>query len=73
MTLDSLDKGDKTEIHLRLYESELTILDALAQRHNCSRAMIIGALLDDVHKTDKHLAGVQPGKRRPVLNHGENQ
>lgn len=45
MPLKDLDRGEKTEIHVRLYESELAILDALAARYKTSRAMVIGALL----------------------------
>lgn len=47
MPLKDLDRGEKTEIHLRLYESELAILDALAARYKTSRAMVIGAVLKD--------------------------
>lgn len=47
MPLKDLDRGEKTEIHLRLYESELAILDALAARYKTSRAMILGKLLEE--------------------------
>lgn len=63
--LDGLDKGDKRDLHLALYEAEVELLDALCKAHNCSRAAVVGALLHEYAGTD--LTGrvpeaVVPGK-----------
>jgi hypothetical protein len=52
--LQDLDRGDKRAIHINLYEDEIVVLDTLAGRYNCSRAAIIGALLQqaEADKTD---------------------
>lgn len=58
MSLKDLDRGDKGEIHLRLYDREMAILDELAGRYHCSRAMIVGALLKEyVEKDEPDLSG----------------
>lgn len=68
--LKNLDRGEKIEIHLRLYERELAILDALAQQYNCGRAAVVGALLSeymDADLTGKVREGSQnrgPARRR---------
>lgn len=57
MPLKDLDRGEKTEIHLRLYESQMEILDALAERFKTSRAMILGKLLEEyAERNPEHLA-----------------
>lgn len=45
MTLTDLNKGDQKDLHIKLYERELRILDRLAFKHNSSRSAVIGALL----------------------------
>lgn len=45
MALADLDKGDQKDLHIKLYEKELRILDGLASKFNSSRSAIIGALL----------------------------
>lgn len=56
MPLKDLDRGEKTEIHLRLYESQMEILDALAERFKTSRAMILGKLLEEyAERNPEHL------------------
>ena len=47
MSIEDLDRGDKREVHLHLFERELVILDALARKYQTSRAAIVGALLKD--------------------------
>lgn len=54
MTLSELNKGDQKDLHIKLYERELQILDRLAVEHNSSRSSVIGALLrDHADKEDK--------------------
>lgn len=53
MSLKDLDRGDKTEIHVRLYERELAILDAICEKYNCSRAAIIGYWTDEYARSDE--------------------
>lgn len=55
MGLEDLDRGEKREIHVHLFEKELATLDGAARRYRCSRAQIIGALLDDFARTKKDL------------------
>lgn len=50
MTFDDLDRGDKREFHVKLYESELAVLDAICQRYRISRAIAIGRLITDFDK-----------------------
>lgn len=45
MTLADLNKGDQKDLHIKLYERELRILDRLAADLNSSRSAVIGALL----------------------------
>lgn len=46
LTLDiDPDRGDKRDVHVDLYESEIGILDALCGRFRASRAAVFGALL----------------------------
>ena len=45
MALADLDKGDQKDLHIKLYERELRVLDRLALEHNSSRSSVIGALL----------------------------
>jgi predicted transcriptional regulator len=52
MNLSDLDKGEKTEIHLRLYANELAIIDEIAQRFNTSRAMVVGAMVRELAEID---------------------
>lgn len=52
MTFADLDKGDKTDLHVALYRSELALLDALCARYNCSRAAALGALLREHGASD---------------------
>ncbi len=47
MTLKSLDRGEKFEVHVYLYELEKGILDAACVKYRCSRAAVMGALLID--------------------------
>lgn len=47
MPLNIIDRGDKREVHIYLYEREFDVLDHACARYRCSRAAIIGALLDD--------------------------
>lgn len=63
MPLNSLDKGDKVDIHITLYDAERTILDALCVKFNCSRAAVIGVLLEDAADID--LAGRVPEPVKP--------
>lgn len=44
----NLDRGDKKDMHIGLYEAEVAILDELSRRNNCSRAAVIGELLRQV-------------------------
>lgn len=53
MPLDDLAKGDQRDLHIKLYERELKLLDELAQRHGASRSAIIGQLLRDHAEKDK--------------------
>jgi len=52
MTLKSLDRGDKREVHIYLYEREFDILDAACLRYRCSRAAIVGALLTEYEASE---------------------
>lgn len=52
MTLAELDKGAKVDCHVTLYETEMAVIDDLAQRFNCSRAAIIGAWSREYASTD---------------------
>lgn len=45
MPFEDLDRGDKLDLHLYLYDKEVKILDGLAERYNCSRSAIMGELL----------------------------
>lgn len=45
MSFQDLDRGDRSELHLRLYEREHKVLTDLAERYNTSRASIVGALI----------------------------
>lgn len=53
MALADLDKGDQKDLHIKLYEKELRILDRLASEHNSSRSSVIGALLRDHANKEK--------------------
>lgn len=61
MSLKDLDRGDKTDIHLRLYNRELEILDILAARYNTSRVSIVGALIKDYVDNDEPELVVREG------------
>ncbi len=61
MILANLDRGDKRDVHLNLYQSELSILDALAERYNSSRSLVLGELLRTYASAD--LAGVEQAVR----------
>lgn len=63
MALESLDRGDKFELHLKLYEREVAILDAHCARYNCSRAAVIGRLLID--SADIPLGEIATSPTRP--------
>lgn len=66
--LDGLDRGDKQDIHITLYSSEVDVLDYIRDKHNCSRAAVIGELLVNYAKTadisDQLPAGRRPGGGR---------
>lgn len=47
MALNDLNKGEQKDLHIKLYERELKILDRLAAEHSTSRSAVLGALLRD--------------------------
>lgn len=47
MALTDLNKGEQKDLHIKLYERELKILDRLATDNNTSRSAVVGALLRD--------------------------
>lgn len=53
MPLNDLAKGDQRDLHIKLYERELQILDGLAKRFNASRSAILGKLLTDQNEREK--------------------
>lgn len=56
------ERGDKIDFHVRLYPSELKVIDAQAATHETSRAEIIGAWSRLFRNED--LSGkVKPGRR----------
>jgi len=63
MNLDSLNRGDKYDLHILLFGAELDVLDALCIRYNCSRAAVIGAMLRDA--VEKDLSGHIPPTKTP--------
>lgn len=56
--LNAYPKGDKTHLHLSLYQRSMDILDAAAAHFECSKAEIVEALLDDYDKGLR--AGIKP-------------
>jgi hypothetical protein len=53
--LTAYPKGDKTHVHVSLYQRHVTTLDQAAARYECSRAEFIEALITDYSK------GLMPG------------
>lgn len=45
MAFDDLAKGDKRELHLTLYETDIEVLDAICLRYGCSRSAAVGELI----------------------------
>lgn len=39
------NRGDKRDVHVDLYQSEVDLLDGLCRRFSASRASVLGALL----------------------------
>lgn len=58
MALADLDKGARSNVHIRLYDREIAILDKLVERYDTSRAAVIGELLREVETSP-----TQPGAR----------
>lgn len=44
---DRLDRGDKVDLHVHLFERYVEVLDGLCTRYNISRAAAIEALIDE--------------------------
>lgn len=49
---DSFEKGDRRDLHLTLFEGEITVLDRLCRENKCTRGTIFGALLRKYHNAD---------------------
>lgn len=47
MTFDDLDRGDKRDFHVKLYDRERAILDEICERYRISRAIALGRLIED--------------------------
>ena len=47
MAISDLNKGDQKDLHIKLYQRELQILDRLAAVNRTSRSAIVGGLLRD--------------------------
>lgn len=59
--------GPKAKVTLLLFETDLEDIDAICRRHNCSRASVIEAWLDEyehIDLTGKVKAGRRPGGGR---------
>lgn len=56
------ERGDKIDFHVRLYPSELKVIDAQATKYDCSRAEIIGAW-SRLYKNEDMSKRVKPGRR----------
>lgn len=66
VALTELDRGEKVDMHITLYEREADILDHLVAAANSSRAAVIGALLidyDEQNPIEKLSIPTAPGPR----------
>ncbi len=43
--LDINTRGEKTDVHILLYDHELAILDSIRKKFSCSRGAAVGGLL----------------------------
>lgn len=64
MTFDDLDRGDKRDFHVKLYERELAVLDDICARYRISRAIAIGRMIEDFAARNSDMAGV-PAATKP--------
>ena len=68
MALDGLQRGEKVDVHMTLYVSELEVLDALRDKYRCSRAAVMGAMIAEFRDKDLNQtipAGNRPGAGQP--------
>lgn len=47
MPFDTLEQGDKVDLHLHLRQRHVELIDRLRERYNCSRSAAVEALLDE--------------------------
>lgn len=64
MPLTELDRGDKVDFHVKLYEREADILDAICKRYNTSRSAVIGQLLRDYDEKEPIIGLPSPARGR---------
>ena len=67
--------GPKAKVTLLLFETDLELIDGLCRTHNCSRASVIEAWLDEYQHTDltgKVKTGRRPGGGRRAMKDQSN-
>lgn len=62
MSFDLLQRGAKVDCHLMLYENELAVIDMICARYDCSRAAVVGAMIQQFRTMD-FKDRVKPGRR----------
>lgn len=69
---DEFERGVRRDIHITLFEGEITVLDRLADGNACTRGTVIGALLKKYHNADLPIPEGADQARKRKKNHADD-